>query len=71
MPFLNLRKYLINPEEVINKIDNIEVKWDIPDNIKTYITLNEDIEIILEKGKKPGWSNKVQIDGPLAKQILS
>lgn len=70
MPFLNPKEYLLNPKELMIDFEPVSVRWDLSLGLRrvTICFLN-DIKVVLEEGTKPGWSNRVKQDGPLAKVI--
>lgn len=71
-PFLNSLKYTKNDKSLISNrfIDSAKTFWNIhKTNVQVLIQFENGLKVILENGAKPGWSNNVFKDGPLAKLL--
>ncbi|MNK08647.1 hypothetical protein D3C87_265900 [compost metagenome] len=72
MPFLNPKQFVLKEIPLIQKIQDIEIKWELlDDNIldKVLILIHGDLIGIIECGSRPGWSSLVTSNGPLAKRM--
>jgi hypothetical protein len=71
-PFLNPIIYLKDSAvfQPLKDLSEIDVAWtSLDNNIRAILNIRHQITVVLEKGAKPGWSNQVRIDGPLAKVL--
>lgn len=72
MPFLNPNSYCKVPATKWENFVPIRINWEsaVSDQIGVWLEFQNGVKVRLETGKKPGWSNAVCKDGPLA-QLLT
>ena len=75
MPFLNSAEYVQKSKKIIPITDKeeVHVEWRLSDRdqklIEVNIFLRDRLIAKMSPGSKPGWSNIVKKDGPLAKVL--
>ncbi|MCG8208206.1 hypothetical protein [Tenacibaculum finnmarkense] len=68
VPFLNPSIYTDNNKGKA-ELKSTGIEWLILNTVKVKLLLDNGVEVILEEGMKPGWSNNVIKSGPLAQKL--
>ena len=72
LPFLNQSSHTKNLRKLsLSASDDIKISWgDVDGKRSVLLEINDDLKVMLQEGAKPGWSNNVYKDGPLAKVLV-
>jgi len=75
MPFLNSVEFTRIDKKIkpLSDDDSIQFEWIMSDDkqlLKQVTIFVDDIVAVMQPSSKPGWSNNVTVDGPLAKVLI-